>query len=786
MYTPQTLLDLVEILRRLDGAGFSGRVLEIPNRLDVSGVGRLFFPLNKTQAAKLHAAGDPALYGQGTETLLDTSVRDTSEIPADRVKLGEDWQKTLQSVSRTLAATLGLPSDCELEAELHSMLVYGPGQFFLPHKDSEKVDGMVATLVATLPSKFKGGELVVEHQGQRRVYAGDPRRVEWVAFYADCLHALQPVESGYRVALTFNLVLKPGQAWDGEPTAVDEALPQALAAYFSTPRPVSRWREERGDPPDPPPDRFVFLLDHEYTEAGLRWQQLKGIDRTRVQELRSAAEAVDCNVALAQVTVHESWHCMEPYEPYGYGRSRYRSWHSGEDGWEEEAATRTDPDDYELVDLIDSETALTRLRSKDGDTLETVEIPLDSGNIALLSPTSELKPYASEYEGYTGNAGNTMDRWYRRAALVVWPRALDFAISLEMAPSTNLARLAAQARRGETCDPMVKSFLPLWSNVVASLDINASMDDILAISNAVEEAEIGLALLRPLCIEVLEPRHAEAWILLQGRWGIDAIWHLLDDWGQTPSYASVKRKLPSTLNWIAGLASLCRALIEVEGVDGITPARLLLNDRWTFWSRELEDALGQDHPEERSKSLLELREPLLGLLESSALVHDDALQDEILSTLSTLSTRNKLLPLSIAVLKSARGRRSADIFGLQELQTQTVAQLEQRLAEPARAPDDWSVSLENSCGCELCTTLRDFLEAADRRVLRWPIAKAKRQHIHRILDHFGAPVRHETHRSGSPYVLVLTKSGNLHQEEARQRKLWTAELGALESISFDG
>ena len=46
------------------------------------------------------------------------------------------------------------------------MLVYGKGQFFLPHQDSEKDDAMVGTLVVSLPSAHTGGELVIEHAGQ--------------------------------------------------------------------------------------------------------------------------------------------------------------------------------------------------------------------------------------------------------------------------------------------------------------------------------------------------------------------------------------------------------------------------------------------------------------------------------------------------------------------------------------------------------------------------------------------------------------------------------------------
>ena len=46
------------------------------------------------------------------------------------------------------------------------MLVYGKGQFFLPHQDSEKDDSMVGTLVVSLPSHHTGGELVVSMPGR--------------------------------------------------------------------------------------------------------------------------------------------------------------------------------------------------------------------------------------------------------------------------------------------------------------------------------------------------------------------------------------------------------------------------------------------------------------------------------------------------------------------------------------------------------------------------------------------------------------------------------------------
>ena len=776
----QPLRRLVEILRRFGGASYFGRCLERPKPIDISDFGTLRFPIGDRQAKKLHAAGRPAHYGQGTETLLDASVRDTSEISADRVSVDEEWQERLDSVVETMAATLGLPPSCKLRAELHSLLIYGPGQFFLPHKDSEKADGMVATLVATLPSFFVGGELIVEHQGERQVFKGDSEKVEFVAFYADCLHAVEPVSEGHRVSLTYNLVLEPDSVSEAESTTVEAALAEALDAYFTTPPPVSRWwREEKGASPDPPPDRFVFLLDHEYTEAGLSLGRLKGNDRARVQGLQAAADALDCKTALAQVTVRENWHCTVAYDPYyRYSRSRHRSWSRGEDGWEESADTRDSPDDYELVDLIDSEAALTRRRIGDGK-LETVDIPLASDTIGLLTPTSELEPYASEYEGYTGNAGSTMDRWYRRAAFVVWPRAFDLVMALEADPKACLSELADRARNGEILDELLKRLPDPWQEVMERSETLPSVTDVLALCNGVEDPELGTTLLRPLRLEILKPNDAEAWADLHSRWGQDALWQLLVDWSEKRSYFGASRHLPSSLEWIESMDNLCAALVELDHGSAEAAARLLINDRWIFWSGLLDDLLKREHPETRSRGLDELSQPLIALFKACLRVDDDALQDEILST---LDGGIEVLPLLLNVLRKAAQKHSSLLPALAPVQAIAVELLQEHLSQPARDPDDWTVSIPNSCKCALCAELTTFLEAPDRKILEWPIAKAKRQHIHQVLDQYGAPVRHQTRRSGSPYVLVLTKEDALHRQEIRQRKQWTKDLKLLNGL----
>ena len=164
--------------------------------LHVADVGPVTLPVRAAQAKRLIAVARPALFGQGEETLSDTSVRDTWELTPDQVTLaGASWDAHLSAALAHFRDDLGLPASSWLRAELHSLLVYGKGQFFLPHQDSEKHDDMVATLVVSLPSVHSGGELVVDDGGTERTFRGSRDDLVLVAFYADRRHEVRPVRS---------------------------------------------------------------------------------------------------------------------------------------------------------------------------------------------------------------------------------------------------------------------------------------------------------------------------------------------------------------------------------------------------------------------------------------------------------------------------------------------------------------------------------------------------------------------------------------------------------------
>ena len=137
--------------------------------LEVDSVGEIAYPVNEAQAKALIQAAHKAPFGKGSETILDNNVRSAWEIDAAQLKFnGNRWDKFIDKILRNIKPDLGL-EDYTISAHLYKMLIYKTGDFFLPHKDSEKEKGMFGTLIIGLPSKHTGGELVVSFGGVEEI-----------------------------------------------------------------------------------------------------------------------------------------------------------------------------------------------------------------------------------------------------------------------------------------------------------------------------------------------------------------------------------------------------------------------------------------------------------------------------------------------------------------------------------------------------------------------------------------------------------------------------------------
>jgi hypothetical protein len=752
--------------------------------LEVKGLGRLRFPISRAQSQRLCRMARPARYGQGEQTLLDRRVRDTWEIPKSRVKIDQRrWNRTLLPVLAALRADLGMADGSKLKAQLHGMLVYAPGQFFLRHQDSEKADGMIGTLVVTLPGSFKGGAMVVEHQGEKVTYRASKQLLSFIAFYADCHHEVHPVKEGFRIVLTYNLMLEGDGA--AAATGAAETSPETVSAlaerlreHFETPLPSHRTWEKDASPREPP-SRLVYLLDHQYTERGLGWHRLKGEDAARVAALRAAAERAGCEMVLALAEVQETWDCMEEdwYRPR-YGQ--HRRWERDEDDeWlADDEPPSAGPDGYTLGDLQDSSITLRGWLDPSGKKAEPIVTHVDDEEVCSTTPSSALEPYASEHEGYMGNYGNTMDRWYRRAAIVLWPRELAFAVRAEASPAWALDELRRHTRAGRVpeAQQMAASLLPFWKAVAAREERRGFFDKSLHVAEGLDSRVLAAALLQPFGVEALTPGRAPAFVALVKRYGDGWARSLLSEW--SGPHQSWMRGGRDRLAWLASLPRLCEALHAADDAVGKLSAWLLLQGQWKWLKKAIEEWRGRVPPSQRDAALASLAGPIRGWIESAAVVEAGDLRDEAVAFICA-DENESLLPSLVQVLRTAGetvppAMRAA--LGLDAIQRHCARLLESRLAMPARNEDDWSIALPGGCRCDLCATLGTFLADPEKRLFEWPIAEVKRRHVHGRLDAHELPVRHETRRAGSPYVLVLSKTTALFEREAAERRAWQDDL----------
>jgi hypothetical protein len=489
-------------------------------RLAVDGIGRVQFPVPAQQARKLCELGRPARFGRGEETVTDLEVRDTWEIPRSLVRA--EWGGAFGRILGEVREKLGLPPGCELTADFQSMLAYAPGQFFAAHQDSEKDDTMIGTLVVTLPSVYSGGELRIGHGSEYAACRGSDTELTLVAFYADRRHEIRPVTSGYRITLTYNLLLTGGTsepAADGE-TIVGE-LAGCLGDHFSTP-------------------------------------------------VRAGCEAV-----LALAAVVEQWLAFEP-EPV-----------SGPEDWQDEGgdAYREYHGDYDLEDLLSSGVELTRWANPAGSSPEEISLQVCADEVCATMPSVGLMPYASQYTGWMGNHGNTMDRWYRRAALVVSPRDRSFASRAEALPTWALDELSTRVRAGDldgarataaTLGPYW-ALAPFWGEREFPPRTDPGLlGAALRTAIALDEAELAGMLLRPFCFKGLRSAHAAALVALVDRYGQQWTDELLQTWlGNiwcAPWFDDGNERPP----WVvASMPELCQALQAEAG--GTAIAHRLLN-----------------------------------------------------------------------------------------------------------------------------------------------------------------------------------------------------------------
>jgi hypothetical protein len=762
---------LSRLLKQIDWPGsfcVSGNFPVVLPGLEVEGLGPVGLPLTASQAKELKAHCEQAPYGKGEVTLVDTSVRRVWHVKPDRFKLtNPEWEPFLRQIVFDVQDGLGLEKQ-PLESHLYDLLLYEPGSFFLPHRDGEKVPRMVATLVVVLPSSFEGGELVVRHDGQEETVRfrskHDPFRVHYAAFYADCEHEVRPLCAGHRLCLVYNLTLKKGK----------KGLPAPRSAGYVEPvgELLRDWAGGEAA------RRLAITLDHQYTQDGLTWGALKGADLAKARVVLEAAGRADCQAALALLTYHESGAAEDDGSYWGYGRSRW--------GYYEEEVG-----EHEMAEIFDTSLTADHWIDADGEPLPLGEIVIDESELLEPGAIRAVEP-EEHFQGYTGNEGMTLDRWYRRAAIFVWPVRRRWDVYCDAGNQSAIAMLTPLVQRWRRAGKKAAAALRQ-----DALDFAATIIERWAVAFHPHwrygREEAPAADLLPLLLELDAPELVKSYLsnVLARDAGVDPGKSLAKACAKY-GWATFRRELEAVF---AGTTAqtLDRNVGLLEHLAAAKPKQ---PDDWLALSRALAEttfaALAAIDDQKRDPTDYwprhEERAGVLAGLARSLLLTD---QGELLSRLVAHAlARSEKYPLTSAHVAALTdlgpwlGKHVKEpVPPLSDWLAACCGQLEALTAEMPQPPPDLRREATIACKCEDCAELRRFLADPQEREHRFRMREDRRQHLEHGIRQHGCDVDTRTERGGSPHTLVCTK--NTASYEARLKKYHEdrEHLAALRAIA---
>lgn len=741
----------------------------VPNsnpQIEVDNLGRLKFPLTPKVVRSLVEQCQMAPFGKGTKTLVDTKVRKTFELSPDQFRVGDQWNSMVTDISASVATELGLPSDA-LQAELYKLLVYKRGGFFAAHRDSEKVNGMVASLIVVLPNPFHGGALIVRHNSSQVTRfpfqeAASGTAVSYAAFYADCEHEVQVVDSGVRVCLCYNLILKPTRTSRTKPwkNGVDNSpLPRSVRDWFAA----------------QPAKPLVFALEHQYSERSLSGSLLKGTDRAMLDLVTSAAEETDCHIHLAHVTRHlqqfaddGSFDDWDDYRRYGQARKRRK---------------------LEIGETYEDELYGTLWTSITGKKQTWSDLPLDVTSIISQTPIDDWKPTSEEYEGYTGNAGNTLDRWYHRTALVLWPKTQHYrviaaagyrkSIPLFKKLMATLARSSRTRKEGLRAD-----CVQFAQAIITQLPSRAHDDeqalvqefcDLLVILND-RSTFVALLSKGATCIRS-QPLKS---LILHGcsQFGIAAFAESLRALLTPPVNRYGRDTIPLRhLEWLEAVCELPQTdSVSRKVVD--TLCRLAVDWFCTTDPR----SHGYRHHNERGEQTTDeagLPPLLRALLNSNC-------QEPLKKVVQFVQTNRDQFTLEHGQVPALQQvipwsiRKSGQTPPLLNTWLAAVRRwLEAATVRKPEPPTDWSRPSPISCSCKYCTQLNVLLGDPTVEIGRIQANEETRDHLIDAIQRNRCDVTHTIDKLTRPFSLVLTKTQTSFDRALRRYLLDTKLLAAL-------
>ncbi|MCA9322999.1 MAG: 2OG-Fe(II) oxygenase, partial [Planctomycetes bacterium] len=648
----------------------------------------------------------------------------------------------------------------------YKLLIYEKGSFFLPHRDGEQRDGMVASLVVALPSPHSGGELVIRHEGQEHeiefVGAAAGRKISFAAFYADCEHDVRPLKSGFRIALVYNLCLARSRR---KKTIAPPSFATAMGKMVDL---LSEIWDATGL------RKIAVTLDHLYTEGGLDLDLLKGADRARAELMFAVAERCGHHVYLGLVTLYQMGEAR--VDDYHYGRRRYRRY--DEPG----------PADCEMGELYENDLSVDHWSDHQGRRANLGQIDFEPEEIIASEPLSSGEPSEQEFEGYTGNAGMTLERWYRRAAVVIWPEDAHFELLCGAGTVASVGGLEAMvARLGKTtkakreasrrdCLSFAQAICHSWDpsrDVRIHAELELARASFLQSLESLDDADVTRLLLETVMPKdgAVAPK-ASFTKLLKGH-GWEAVEASLRELMTKSNRETVVRN-----------AELIARIAALRDKD---ESRLRVGRNLCIAITEAVMDIDEESPPHYWRGETSARKNLLGSL-IAAMIQLDAAEPlaRLIQHIQRHPQLYSLTDVQVPALLNRRSRSSESSPSGALIDKWIAAcrsTLEERTKTEPSQPLDYRRDATLTCRCVDCSELAKFLANPQIEEVRFPMAERRRSHVEGTIARSRSDCNTSVLKKGSPYSLVCTK--NIASYE-RQRATYRSESELLQKLRVRG
>jgi len=720
--------------------------------IDVEGVGRIAFPIQPVQAEQLVAIAEAAPYGRGEQTVVDREVRRTWQVDSAKVRIGgRPWEKTLADLVGDVALGLGVSEP--VAADFYKLLVYDTGGFFVEHRDTEKVPGMFATMVLVLPSTHGGGELVIKHLGREVVLdprPEEPSEIGFAAFYADCVHEVRPIQTGFRLTLVYNLrFVGKGRTLKAPDYRTEHGRVVDL---------LRSWANAEDEP-----NKLILPLEHVYTPAELSFSALKGADAGVASVLVKAAAEADCDLHLALVSIEES------------GSAEYAGYYGGGRRRDEEGE---DDEEFEVFEVIDRALILSEWRRPDGGEAGFRDFPFAEDELCPPDAFENLVPDDQHFHEATGNEGASFERTYRRAGFVLWPAARRLAVLNQAGLRTTLPYLedltarweashaSAQSPLWRAADELSGYMLRSWPRQTWREEGNTDASRMLDLQVRLGNLERGLAFLAELSAEghyaaADNAAIARAAAVLPASRATELLVRIVTR--NAPAHLSacgdlLLRCVAAPTGAPGDLRQIGAALIDALPGD---PAKREQVDTWSRRPTAVKPDFVVD--------LLTATSRIDARLAARAIEH-------LLAWPKIYEPDDVLVPAARAFAKLVESTTWPAVARLREA---SLDHLRNRIALPLEAPRDWARTNPLKCTCAHCRGLGAFLVAPDQRQWRLKAVQDRRSHVEENVRSAACDLDLATERRGSPHTLVATKNQASYERRAKQRRQDMEHVSAL-------